>query len=139
MSNSEDKTPNVKFIGKKRIWDSEKKALVSVTREVPAYVMNVREKIDLPEGVQAEKPFYSEFAETLCLISKDFLPVNSPTQPTTDLPETFPMREILRGENLQLADVVQLDREALLKIPGIGEKSADKIIQFLEENKQNAE
>jgi hypothetical protein len=48
----------------------------------------------------------------------------------SDLPENFPARDVLVAAGINLETVASLDREALLGIKGIGEKTADLILDY---------
>lgn len=134
MSESKKEKPenNVVFVGKINQWNPKKEAYERVFRPVPEYVQIVREKIQLPKDAQPGKAFYSEHADKLIFSSPDFLPIDSAEQPETDLPNDFPMRDVLRGLALNLAEIKTLDREGLIALKGIREKSADKILAYLE-------
>lgn len=126
-----EKKPNVVFIGKQRKFNEDKDDYELVPRPVPKFVKDGKLKIELPEYAEYGKGFYSEHSVRLTQLP-DFLPFQHKDQPETDLPANFPFREILRGLALQTADVEKMSREDLIKLPKIGEVSADKILEFLQ-------
>lgn len=55
----------------------------------------------------------------------------TPTEASKELlPEDFPARELLQGADLTLPEVQKMSREDLLSIKGIGEKTADAILNY---------
>lgn len=48
-------------------------------------------------------------------------------------PENFPSAALLAGAGLTHEEAILLDREQLMEINGVGEKSADAILEFLKE------
>lgn len=136
----EEQIPNTIWTGKQNKYDPDKDKYVTAVREVPKFVMDGGNKIELPENL-ADGAFVepSERTRLMELYPKDFKEFEPEKQIETDLPADFPMREVLRGLGLNLADVQKLDLERLMKLDGIGEKSADKILKYLSEVQENGE
>lgn len=129
--------PNVVFVGKQPKYNPDKDTFEMVPRPVPPEANDGGLLIPLPK-VKNGEGFYSEHADRLYQFA-DFLPYDSPDQPETDLPLDFPLREILRSQGLQLADVKAMDRDALMRIPKIGDASADKILEYVKETQNDVE
>jgi hypothetical protein len=115
------------------IWSKETK------QEPPPHYRDGREILKLPAAEVVKSGFRALDKNRLKRLSggllKDY--EKPPEQFETDLPEKFPGREILRGLELNLADVRALDRGGLIDLVGIGEKTADRILEFLAEGEQN--
>ena len=136
----EEKIPNTSWTGKQKHYGTDKDKYVTAAREVPKFVMDGGEKIKLPEDL-AGGAFIepSERTRLMELYPQDFKEFEPQKQFETDLPEDFPVREVLRGLELNLAGVKELDRAGLIALNRIGKQSADKILKYLSEVQTNGE
>lgn len=50
----------------------------------------------------------------------------------SDLPDEFPSRDVFVGVGLSLEQIKSLDKTGLLELKGVGEKTADAVLTFLQ-------
>lgn len=129
-----EKIANIIFVGKYERFNAENNRYEIVPREAPGFVIECGKRFDLPPNI-CEGAFVEEDVKNLLLglFPNDFKSFEPVKQFETDLPAEFPGREVLRSLEKNLTDIFGLTREELLQFPGIGEKTADKILIFLSE------
>lgn len=66
---------NLQFVGRQARWNAEENKLVEVAREAPAFIIDGREKIKLPDSAEQKKGFHldeEKRAQVQSLFGDDF-------------------------------------------------------------------
>lgn len=128
----------------------DEKIKLQVPSEVPEgfpeYVEQGYLSTELPRGEVievADRRFADWLVRELGLVEVD-VPTSeasseaggSPAFPADAFPDDFPRREIFTGQELSLGDLRGKSREDLIALPGVGEKTAEMILEYFagEEN-----
>lgn len=118
MSVNEEKQPNLR-------WSRLAKS------EPPEYYRDGRVKIDLPKAEEVKNGFYSDDPLTLKRLSGgNLIDFHYKEQLESDLPPNFPMREVLRGLNINYETVKAMTFEQLVSLPKIGKVTAQEILDY---------
>lgn len=136
---TETKEPNIIFVGKNRVTNKETGVLEFKRKTPPRSIRVVRRLIELPEAEIQRKGFYLSEANAVIAASRDYKAFSSEEQPEVDLPQSFPSREVFRKLGLDLEDVRLLNREALIALDDVGPKTADKVLEYLENYSEEVE